>query len=145
MIPRKISLRRLVSVLSTTASVIVGAGVSFFVIKFLAANRITLDSFSADKTLKLEALSILPAAALSPLYLYFGLHRYLSFYPAFLPCFGVGTFAGYFGQRSLYVIGAISALSGAVQAAMATKLAWNLKDVRDRQQDSLHNRDPFDV
>lgn len=128
MIPRQLPLRTVFSFMSTTASVIVGAGVSFFAIKFLAANHITLDNFSAEKVVKLEALSIVPIAVLSPLYHYFNLYQSLSFYPAFLPLFAVGAFAGYFGQRSLYVIGAISALSAAIPVAKITSARWQQAD-----------------
>lgn len=128
MIPRQLPLRKIASIMCTTASVIVGTGVSFFAIKFLVANRITLDNFSGDKVIKLEALCIVPISALSPLYYYFDLYQSLSFYPAFLPFFAVGAFAGYFGQRSLYVIGALSALSSAIPVAKLASARWQVAD-----------------
>jgi hypothetical protein len=133
-IPRQLPLRKVVSFICTTASVIVGAGVSFFAIKLLAANRITLDNFSGDKVVKLEALTILPIAALSPLYYYFNLYASLSFYPAALSFLAAGAFAGYFGQRSLYVIGAISALSSAIPAAKLASAVWGRGDALDRME-----------
>jgi hypothetical protein len=115
-IPSKLPLRRVFSILATGASVVVGIGVNFFVIKFLAANRITLDSFSADKALKLQVLGVLPFLAISPVLLQLGMFGY-SGYAAIPIVFGIGATSGYFGHRSLQVIGALSALLAASQIA----------------------------
>ncbi len=138
-IPRQLPLRKIASFMCTTASVIVGTGVSFFAIKFLAANRITLDNFLPEKAIKLEILSTVPLVPLSLIYCYLGLHQTaLSFYPAFLPIFAVGAVAGYFGQRSLYVIGMISALCSAIPVAIVASARWKFADsliVRDETDD----------
>ena len=96
--------------LFTAGSVIAGATVSFFVVKFLSANHVTLSPFTADKALKLDTLHTVTLATINPLAGYFNL-PYLTHLPVL---FGTLAVAGYFGERSLYVIGALSALYCAV-------------------------------
>lgn len=125
-IPSKLPFRRLFSILATGASVVVGVGVNFFVINFLAAKWTTLDSFSSDKTLKLQVVGALPALTISPILLTLRMY-YFSGYAALTIAFGIGATAGYFGHRSLQVIGALSALYAASNVAIAAEMK---KDVQ---------------
>jgi hypothetical protein len=101
--------RSVISFLVTTFSVITGAAVSFFVVRLLSANHITLSPLTADKALRLETLHVVVMSAITPLALYFKVPLF-GFYsvPAF---FGAAAVSGYFGERSLYVIGLLSALN----------------------------------
>jgi hypothetical protein len=108
-------MRSVISFVYTVGSVVAGATVSFFVIKLLSANHMTLSPFTADKALRLETLHVVIMAMITPLALYFEIPL-ISFYnvPAF---FGAAAVSGYFGERSLYVIGLLSALNFGVLAA----------------------------
>jgi hypothetical protein len=103
------------SLICTTVSFIIGASVSFFVVRLLSANSGTLSSFTADKALRLETLHVVVLAAAAPISLFFGSPLFRFFQaPLFL---GAAAVSGYFGERSLYVIGALSALTFAVNAS----------------------------
>ncbi|MBS0649291.1 MAG: hypothetical protein JSS10_08730 [Verrucomicrobia bacterium] len=120
-IPSHLPFRRVFSILATGTSVVVGVGVNFFVVNFLAAHRITLDNFSSDKALKLQVAGTLPALTLSPIFLTLGMYDFCGY--AALPIFfGIGATAGYFGHRSLQVIGALSALYGASRVAITAEM-----------------------
>jgi hypothetical protein len=117
------------SLLATTGSVIVGATVSFFAIRLLSANGATLSPFTAEKALKLETLHVVSMAAITPISMFFRT-PILQFFqvPMF---FGAAAVSGYFGERSLYVIGALSALTFAVQAAFTRPdmMRWKEDDL----------------
>lgn len=103
------------SLIFTTISFIAGASVSFFVVRFLSAIGGTLSPFTADKALHLETLHIIVLASATPISAFFGapLLRFFQV-PLF---FGAAAVSGYFGERSLYTIGALSALAFAVSAS----------------------------
>lgn len=116
-LPKESAVRPLLSFLYTIGSTVAGAAVSFFVIRLLAVNHGTLVPFSADKALKLETLHVVAMAALTILVNYFELDlgrvRYLSLFV------GGAAVSGYFGECSLYVIGALSSFQFAVNASFA--------------------------
>jgi hypothetical protein len=118
-LPKNLPVKRLFSVLCTAGSVIVGASVSFLVIRLLSANHGTLAPFTADKALKLETLHGVTVAIISPIAFYFSIPLW-QFIPKF---FGTAAIASYFGERSLYVIGSLSALHGAMNAAFIARPA----------------------
>ncbi|HUD01632.1 MAG TPA: hypothetical protein VMR37_04855 [Rhabdochlamydiaceae bacterium] len=138
--PEKLPVRRVFSVLCTTGSFIVGAAVSYFVIRFLASFNGNLAPFTADKAIKLEMLVLVPILAINPIARFFNVQLNNNIY--FIPhIVGLGAFTGYFGQRSLYVIGALAALHAAVNAAFinrppsytlqTTRRPLTSKDLRD--------------
>ena len=108
--------KSVVSFLVTTFSVITGAAVSFFVVRLMSANRITLSPLSADAALRLETAHVVIMTAITPLALYFRVPLF-GFYnvPAF---FGAAAVSGYFGERSLYVIGLLSALNFGINSGL---------------------------
>ena len=111
----KLPFKSATSLVFTTISFIAGASVSFFAVRLLSANGGTLSSFTADKALRLETLHVVVLTAATPISLFFGspLLRFFQL-PMF---FGAAAVSGYFGERSLYVIGALSALTFAVHAS----------------------------
>ncbi len=114
--PRELPAKRIFSILSTAASVMVGTGVSFFVIKFLASFNGNLSPFTAEKALKFETLIHVTILAFNPIAISLRVPiGGLFFSPHFV--LGLGGATGYFGQRSLYVLGALSALQWAVSAS----------------------------
>jgi hypothetical protein len=133
------------SVVFTTVSCIAGVTASFLAIRILSTLGVALSPFTADKIVRLTALYTVVAAA-TPISKFFGIT--LPFFTegptvmttfAFdksndgssyslgitLPLFtgpmilGAAAAAGYFGERSLYVIGALSALTGAVTGSFS--------------------------
>ncbi len=101
------------SLVFTTISCIAGATVSFVAIRILSANSITLSPFTADKALCLATLYIVTGDSAMSISTFFGIP--LDNY--FIPLRNLGAAAavsGYFGNRSLSVIGALSALFFAV-------------------------------
>jgi hypothetical protein len=137
--PEKLPARRVFSILCTTGSFIVGAAVSYFVIRFLASFNGNLAPFTADKAVKLEMLVLVPILAINPIARLFKVHLTNTYFIPYIV--GVGAFTGYFGQRSLYVIGALTALHAAVNAAIikhppsypsqTTRRPLTSKDLRD--------------
>lgn len=127
----------------TIISCIAGSTASFMTIKVLSHLGATLVPYTADKVLHLATLYTVVSATASSISKFFGIKLpFFSEGPTFtatyaldknkkkvseytlviiLPLFtgtlifGAAAAAGYFGERSLYVIGALSALSGAMQ------------------------------
>jgi hypothetical protein len=136
----------LYSFVSTTISCVAGTTASFIAIRVLSHLGATLAPFSADKALHLATLYTVVSATVVPISKFFGIQLpFFTEYPTMiatyvlegkdkdsiyslkikLPLFtgslflGATAAAGYFGDRSLYVIGALSALTGAVNALKA--------------------------
>lgn len=120
--------KTLFSVLCTASSTILGITISFFVVKFLNANGGTLSTFTADKALKLETLHVMVLGTLTPLASYFEIQHIVGF-NLFLSFMDAPAVAGYFGSRSLYVIGALSALHLAIRASAPKAKPSNSEDV----------------
>ncbi len=111
----KAPFKSVASVLFTAVSFMAGASISFFAIRILSANGATLTAFTAEKALKLETLHVVTLAAITPIAMFFRTPIFHFFQiPMF---FGAAAVSGYFGERSLYVIGALSALHFAVRAS----------------------------
>lgn len=103
------------SFIFTAVSFIAGASVSFFAIRVLFDIGGTLSPFTADKALRLATLNSGVLAAAKPISTFFGssLHH---FFEVPIHLGATAAVSGYFGERSLYVIGALSALTYAVNA-----------------------------
>jgi hypothetical protein len=125
----KLPFKSLASFVFTAVSFMAGASISFFAIRILSANGATLSPLTAEKALKLETLIVVSTAAITPISLFFGT-PILRFFqvPLF---FGAAAVSGYFGERSLYVIGALSALTFAVQAAITRPDMMSWKEDRN--------------
>ncbi len=108
------------SLLFTTISCIAGATVSFIAIRVLSANNVNLSSFTADKAICLATLNMGMLAATIPISTFFGIPLQRSF-NALLYLGATAAVSGYFGKRSLSVIGALSALFFAVTASLPGK------------------------
>jgi hypothetical protein len=113
---RKLPFKSANSLICTTLSFIAGASVSFLAVRLLSASGGTLFSFTADKAIRLETLNVVMLAAATPISAFFGtpLLRFFQV-PLFLRAAAV---SGYFGERSLYVIGTLSSLTFAVHASL---------------------------
>lgn len=143
----------------TTISCIAGSTASFITIRVLSHLSATLAPYTVDKVLHLATLYTVVSATASPISKFFGIK--LPFFnegptltTAFaadgnskyskyeliihLPLFtgtmilGATAAAGYFGERSLYVIGALSALTGAVNASLGEDKKQKYSPVNSR-------------
>ena len=112
----KLPFKSLSSLIVTTISCIAGATASFVAVRVLSANSITLSSFTADKVLCLTTLYFVAQNAVIPISTFFGLPLRL-FFEMSTTLGATAAISGYFGERSLYVIGAFSALTFAVNAS----------------------------
>ncbi len=132
----KVPGKSVVSFIVTAFSVITGAAVSFFVVRLLSANHITLSPLTADKALRLETAHVVVMSAITPLALYFRVPLF-GFYsvPAF---FGAAAVSGYFGERSLYVIGLLSALNFGINPGLMTPLSPRNTGLLHRDNDSFN-------
>ena len=121
LLPEKLPARYLISILCTTVATVTGAVVSFVVVKLLIAGHGTLAPFDADKALKLETLHVVVMATATPIASCLNIPQILQLnaIPIFL---GAPAVAGYFGTHSLYVMGFLSALYWAVNAAAKSSL-----------------------
>jgi hypothetical protein len=104
----------LASLIFTTISFIIGSSVSFLAIRVLSAYSWPLSSFTADKALRLAALDIIVLEASAPISDFFLGAPISSLFSESMQVGVVAAVSGYFGERSLYVIGALSALKGAI-------------------------------
>jgi len=120
------------SLLFTAVSFMAGASISFFAIRILSANGATLSAFTAEKALKLETLHVVSMAAIAPISRFFGAP--ISHFFQIPMFFGAAAVSGYFGERSLYVIGALSALHFAVLASRTRSDMMKWKEEYDERE-----------
>jgi len=103
----------------TTVSCIAGASVSFVAIKALSAIGITLYSFSADTALCLITLQVVVLTAAIPISKFFK-KPLETLFATGMCSLTTGAITGYFGDRSLYAVGALSALFCAVECSFVS-------------------------